>query len=37
VVLHAQESAIGPLSGMEAGWAGSLDKLDAHLRNAVEG
>jgi uncharacterized protein YndB with AHSA1/START domain len=32
VVLDAEESALGPLSGMEAGWTGSLDKLEAHIR-----
>ena len=35
VVLDAEETAIGPLSGMEAGWTGSLDKLEAHLRELV--
>jgi uncharacterized protein YndB with AHSA1/START domain len=35
VVLDADEAAIGPLSGMEAGWTGSLDKLEAHLRDQV--
>lgn len=32
VVLHAEATAAGPLSGMEAGWTGSLNKLEAHLR-----
>lgn len=32
VVVEAREDAIGPLSGMEAGWSQSLDKLTAHLR-----
>lgn len=32
VVVEAREDAIGPLSGMEAGWNGSLDKLAAHVR-----
>lgn len=32
VVVEAREDAIGPLSGMEAGWTGSLDKLAAHVR-----
>jgi uncharacterized protein YndB with AHSA1/START domain len=35
VVLDADVAAIGPLSGMEAGWTGSLDKLEAHLRDQV--
>ena len=30
-VLEAGADAIGPLSGMEAGWNGSLDKLEAHV------
>jgi uncharacterized protein YndB with AHSA1/START domain len=32
VVVEAREDALGPLSGMEAGWTGSLDKLAAHVR-----
>ena len=32
VVVEAREDAIGPLSGMEAGWSGSLNKLAAHVR-----
>lgn len=32
VVVEARDDAIGPLSGMEAGWTGSLDKLAAHVR-----
>ena len=32
VVLEARDDALGPLSGMEAGWNGSLDKLAAHVR-----
>ncbi|GAA0636188.1 SRPBCC family protein [Brevundimonas lenta] len=31
VVIQADETAVGPLSGMEAGWTGSLNKLEAHL------
>jgi len=31
VVIEAGEDALGPLSGMEAGWTGSLDKLELHL------
>ena len=31
VAVEAGEDALGPLSGMEAGWTGSLDKLEAHL------
>ena len=30
-VLTADESALGPLGGMEAGWSQSLDKLGAHV------
>lgn len=30
-VISATETAIGPLSGMEAGWTGTLDKLQAHV------
>lgn len=37
VVLSATETAIGPLSGMKAGWTQSLDKLDAHLRAVTAG
>lgn len=33
VVLQAKADAIGPLSGMEAGWTGSLNKLDRHLHD----
>ncbi|MGV8930339.1 MAG: SRPBCC family protein [Brevundimonas sp.] len=32
VVIEARADALGPLSGMEAGWSGSLDKLEAHIR-----
>ena len=35
VVLSATETAIGPLSGMEAGWMQTLDKLEAHLREVI--
>lgn len=31
-VIQARDDAIGPLSGMEAGWSSSLDKLAAHVR-----
>ena len=31
-VLEARADALGPLSGMEMGWTGSLDKLAAHVR-----
>lgn len=31
VVIEAGEDALGPLSGMEAGWTGSLDKLERHV------
>jgi uncharacterized protein YndB with AHSA1/START domain len=31
-VIQARADALGPLSGMEAGWTGSLDKLEAHIR-----
>lgn len=37
VVIQAREDAIGPLGGMETGWSGSLDKLEAHLRAVTEG
>lgn len=30
-VLEAKADAIGPLSGMEAGWSQSLDKLGRHI------
>ena len=30
-VVAAQADALGPLSGMEAGWTGSLDKLEVHV------
>ncbi|KQY96694.1 SRPBCC domain-containing protein [Brevundimonas sp. Root1423] len=36
-VVQAREDAIGPLSGMEAGWSQSLDKLAAHVRAVTEG
>ena len=36
VVIEARADAIGPLSGMEAGWNSGLDKLAAHVR-AVAG
>ena len=32
VVMEAREDALGPLIGMEAGWTGSFDKLDRHVR-----
>ncbi|MDI1327496.1 MAG: SRPBCC domain-containing protein [Brevundimonas sp.] len=32
VVVEARDDAIGPLSGMETGWTGSLNKLAAHVR-----
>lgn len=32
VVIEARDDAIGPLSGMEAGWTQSLEKLAAHIR-----
>jgi len=32
VVVEARADALGPLSGMEAGWSQSLDKLAAHVR-----
>ena len=32
VVIQAREDAIGPLGGMEMGWAQSFDKLERHLR-----
>lgn len=31
-VTAARADALGPLSGMEPGWTGSLDKLEAHVR-----
>lgn len=31
-VVAAQADALGPLNRMEAGWTGSLDKLEAHVR-----
>ena len=31
VVIEAGEDALGPLSGMEAGWTQSLDKLERHI------
>lgn len=34
-VIEARASALGPLSGMEAGWSGSLDKLAAHVLATV--
>jgi uncharacterized protein YndB with AHSA1/START domain len=34
VVQQATADAVGPLSGMEAGWTQSLDKLDRHIRSA---
>lgn len=37
VVLDAEASAAGPLSGMEAGWTGSLNKLEAHIRAQASG
>ncbi len=30
-LIEARADAIGPLSGMEAGWAQSLDKLERHI------
>lgn len=32
VVQQAKADAAGPLSGMEAGWTGSLNKLERHIR-----
>lgn len=32
VVIDARADALGPLSGMKAGWTGSLDKLESHVR-----
>lgn len=37
VVISATEDAIGPLSGMEAGWTQTLDKLERHLRSVTGG
>lgn len=31
VVIEAGADALGPLTGMEAGWTQSLDKLEAHV------
>jgi uncharacterized protein YndB with AHSA1/START domain len=31
VVVEARADALGPLSGMEAGWSQSLDKLERHI------
>lgn len=31
-VIAARADALGPLSGMEAGWTGCFDKLEAHVR-----
>ena len=31
VVIEAGEDALGPLSGMKAGWTGSLDTLERHV------
>ncbi|MFN3668070.1 MAG: SRPBCC domain-containing protein [Brevundimonas sp.] len=36
-VIAAGADALGPLSGMEAGWNGSLDKLEAHVRAVTGG
>jgi hypothetical protein len=38
-VIEARADALAPLSGMEMGWTGSLDKLAAHVRavTAAEG
>jgi uncharacterized protein YndB with AHSA1/START domain len=33
VVQRADADAIGPLSGMEAGWTQSLDKLERHIHS----
>lgn len=33
VVQSAKADAIGPLSGMEAGWTQSLNKLERHIRS----
>lgn len=30
-VISAADTALGPLSGMEEGWTGSFDKLEAHV------
>ena len=35
VVLEARADALGPLSGMETGWAQSFDKLDRHIRSVT--
>jgi uncharacterized protein YndB with AHSA1/START domain len=37
VVIHADDTALAPLSGMEAGWTGSLDKLERHVRAVAGG
>jgi len=37
VVLQAAADAVGPLSGMEAGWTQSLDKLERHIRAGLGG
>lgn len=36
VVQQAKADAVGPLSGMEAGWTGSLNKLERHIRTLRE-
>lgn len=36
-VIAASADALGALSGMEAGWNGSLDKLEAHVRAVSRG
>ena len=36
VVQQAKADAVGPLSGMEAGWTGSLNKLERHIRTLWE-
>lgn len=35
--ITAGADALGPLTGMEAGWNGSLDKLEAHVRAVTGG
>jgi len=36
-VLTADESALGPLGGMEAGWSQSLDKLEREIVTTTQG
>lgn len=37
VVISADDTAIGPLSGMKEGWTGSLNKLEAHIMSVRGG